>query len=67
MQFFVTDGSVETHRGAKSEENADRLGARCSPDGIFLCPGGKESPLTGRMLFSMVSLKMEFVSGYTWK
>lgn len=30
-------------------ENADRLGARCSPDGIFLCPGGKESPLTGRM------------------
>ena len=30
-------------------ENADRLGARCSPDGIFLCPGGKETPLTGRM------------------
>lgn len=35
MQFFVTDGSVGNHRGAKNQENADRLG----------------SPLTGAALF----------------
>ncbi len=39
MQFFVTDGSVETHRGAKSEENADRLGSPLNGtaffDGVF--------------------------------
>ena len=28
-------------------ENADRLGAHCSPDGIFLCPGRRETSLTG--------------------
>lgn len=28
-------------------ENADRLGAHCSRTGIFLCPGRRETSLTG--------------------